>query len=180
MDWEHRLVFVFPTALYFLSILIKAIIVNQSNKLTERKTDERTAEELKHAFFKDFIVIVSWESIFLSMANGFIMIVEFNLAVIGDLLLCSGILISVLLIFSPHVENDFICVASLFGIFLLKFFDVLNFIFLEIGEYFKFWTILGFLVISLVFGFIFVLFIIYRVMMTKKEKEDIRLTKNKL
>jgi hypothetical protein len=108
-----RLVVIFPTLLFLLGCCFRSILEkNDFEKVGD--INEKIGEKLQESF----LIILSIDSLFLFIANGLIIIFEFESAEIGTIALIIGVILSIssiIGVISDHIPLTSIGLLAIFG-----------------------------------------------------------------
>ena len=115
-----RLVIVLPTFLFLTGFSFKAIIEKKRIEVIVRNT-KRT--ELWYDLLNDFFFILAIDSIFLSIANGIILVFELEKTEIGILAMMAGVILSMCLLIGIYARSYLagIGVHGIFGLLAGEF-----------------------------------------------------------
>ena len=111
-----RLVIILPTLLFIIGIGLKGLVERKSIKECN-KLDKN--HSLGDTLLKDFIFVVCIDSLFISIANGLILIFQFQFSEIGVIAIIAGVILSMFILVGIYVEEEIALDIGFFGTFSL-------------------------------------------------------------
>jgi hypothetical protein len=111
-----RLVIMFPTILFILGFSFKAIIERRLLKSLKRDVREEACQRLSSTSLNDFFFILGIDSVFLSIANGLIIVFELGHIEPGLVALILGLIFSMCVLIGVYA-NHHIAIVGILGIF---------------------------------------------------------------
>ena len=111
-----RLVILLPSFLFLIGFGFKSLI---ENRHLERISELNNSREIHRDMFLDSIFQFSFESVFLLVANGLIIIFELQQVELGIILILIGLVISTALSIAAHINHPLLVGAAFDSMFFI-------------------------------------------------------------